>query len=1047
MNHEQAEKLLGAMIFDDLDEASKVRLMTYLETDPDLRESLADLRMALKVTTHAVQHGPEPVLSDTRLKRLEKLSLSRSHPRIMLFARWVAVAACIVIVLGIVWMPSLNRVRRYVQEIATSPASDADASDPTSMPYRRNMERLADREESMPRMAGSGEEVPGNAWWYREEADGAMVNGPALRGGGSSPTQPRASRSYYSRQSPQQMQWQDARQELDAIVAGTETAVSSRSDVSIEPPAEQPAPQWFSRSGRENSDVVAMDKKFTMGPQGVSKDLETAQTNFLYSNSSGRGESQRERESNLGIARSELQAMRDSDGDEDARKKDSQALAPYAYTMPALVPAAPKTSMPSSGTESNTRGFVSVPSPSDSYGMGVGGMGGMGGGMMGGGMGDMSGMMGGMGSGMQRGSERLGEAATQYGVPESAEETASRFGEHDGIALPGGEAAGQQWGFLAKAKSEKKEALFGSQPPSGAPVDAADGALDRFQRVLAEGMARQSAESDHGVSVLADDRAVSHEVTNDALATSKDVPPVDGLFRNSDRTQVQNELGSLPTQLSEPQKVLLQARGVTATPMPEAPAQPVSKPANPSSEFTLPPASRFKVMPVNPWVLTAQDALSTFALDVDTASYALCRQYIQHGFLPPFGAVRMEEFVNAFDYAYPQRSEPTFSVMAEGAPSPFAEPGQALHLVKIAVKARTVGRDQRRAAHLVFVVDASASMGQADRLPLIQQGLNRLVQALDPEDHVSVVSCSDQARLLADHVSTGDQAALIGTVTAIQPSGSTNLMAGLQLGYATARQYFKAGQINQVILCSDGVANVGATEAQSVLEAVAEDRKQGIMLMCVGVGYGAYNDVLLEALANQGDGRYVFVDAMDQVDRVFVQPLAAALQTVAKDARIQVKFDPDTVRRYRLVGYENRDIKDEQFRDDTVDAGEVGSGQCATALYEIELVRGVRGNGSDLGTVFVRYQDTDTHRFEEIARPLTRSVIKTRTVAQSPRFYLAASAARFAEWLRQSEHTRTTTLPQIQRVMDQVSAALPLDQTIQELADLMRQADGLPRAP
>jgi Ca-activated chloride channel family protein len=358
-----------------------------------------------------------------------------------------------------------------------------------------------------------------------------------------------------------------------------------------------------------------------------------------------------------------------------------------------------------------------------------------------------------------------------------------------------------------------------------------------------------------------------------------------------------------------------------------------------------------------------------------------------------------------------------------------------------------VGRDQRKAAHLVFVVDASASMGQADRLPLIQQGLNRLVQALAPEDRVSVVSCSDQARLLADQVSAGDQSALISTVSAIQPSGSTNLLAGLQLGYATARKYFQSGQINQVILCSDGVANVGATEAESVLEAVAEDRKQGIMLMCVGVGYGAYNDVLLEALANQGDGRYVFVDAPDQVDRVFVQPLAAALQTVAKDARIQVKFNPDAVRRYRLIGYENRDIKDEQFRDDTIDAGEVGSGQCATALYEIELVSTRSGRESDLGTVFVRYQDTDTHRFEEIARPLTRSMIQVRKVADSPRFYLAASAARFAEWLRQSEHARATTLGQIQTVMDQVSAALPLDQNIQELTDLIGQAEGLPRAP
>jgi Ca-activated chloride channel family protein len=369
-----------------------------------------------------------------------------------------------------------------------------------------------------------------------------------------------------------------------------------------------------------------------------------------------------------------------------------------------------------------------------------------------------------------------------------------------------------------------------------------------------------------------------------------------------------------------------------------------------------------------------------------------------------------------------------------------------LSLVKIAVKARTVGRDQRKAAHLVFVVDSSASMAQADRLPLIQQGVSRLVEMLGPNDRVSLVSCSDQARLLLDRVPASDRDTVLQAVHTIQPSGSTNLLAGLQLGYGTAKTHYTAGQINQVILCSDGVANVGATEAESVLEAVAADRKQGIMLMCVGVGYGAYNDVLLEALANQGDGRYVFVDGADQVERVFVRPLASALQTVAKDARIQVKFNPQVVRRYRLVGYENRDIKDEQFRDDTVDAGEVGSGQCVTALYEIELTNSHVGQG-DLGTVFVRYKDTDTEAFEEIARPLTGTLIRRRTVAQSPRFYLAASAARFAEWLRQSEHAKATRLDQILSMMDQISAALPLDQDVRELTDLIRQAEGLPRAP
>jgi Ca-activated chloride channel family protein len=467
-----------------------------------------------------------------------------------------------------------------------------------------------------------------------------------------------------------------------------------------------------------------------------------------------------------------------------------------------------------------------------------------------------------------------------------------------------------------------------------------------------------------------------------------------------------------------------------------------------SSEAGVPSASHFKEAPVNPWVMTDRDPLSTFALDVDTASYALCRRYIRSGYLPPIGAVRMEEFINAFDYAYPQRDDATFAVYAEGAPSPFAPAGQDVTLLKIAVKARTVGRDQRRAAHIVFVVDASASMGQADRLPLVQSALNLLVDKLSEADRVSLISCAGDARLHLEAVPAGQKDAIRRTIEAIQPAGSTNLMAGLRLAYAMARKAFVAGRINQVVLCSDGVANVGQTEAEAVLQEVAEDRKQGITLTCVGVGYGAYNDAFLETLADRGDGRYVFLDASQEAREALVGQLAATLQTVARDARIQVRFDPARVRRYRLIGYENRDIEDQRFRDDTVDAGEVGSGQCSTALYELELTaRSSTGGDGDLGTVFVRYRHGETGQIEEISRPLVDSIIRRRAVEDDPRFFLAAGAARFAEWLRQSEYARDTSLGDIQRVLDQVCAALPLDRDVQDLAALAHQAENLPRAP
>jgi Ca-activated chloride channel family protein len=454
------------------------------------------------------------------------------------------------------------------------------------------------------------------------------------------------------------------------------------------------------------------------------------------------------------------------------------------------------------------------------------------------------------------------------------------------------------------------------------------------------------------------------------------------------------------------------------------------------------------MVPVNPWVMTERDSLSTFALDVDTASYALCRRYILNGFLPPTGAVRMEEFINAFDYAYPQRDEAVFAVYAEGAPAPFAPAGQDLTLLKVAVKARTVGRDQRRAAHLVFVVDASASMGQADRLPPVQSALGLLVDKLAEEDRVSLVSYANEARLHLEAVPAREKDRIRQTIDAIQPAGSTNLAAGLKLGYGMARRAFVAGRINQVVLCSDGVANVGQTEAEALLQEVAEDRKQGITITCVGVGYGAYNDALLEAMADRGDGRYVFLDSSPQARETLVGQLAATLQNVARDARIQVRFDPARVRRYRLIGYENRDIEDQRFRDDTVDAGEVGSGRCSTALYELELTRASSRDGdAGLGTVFVRYRNAESGGIEEISRPLSGSIVRRRSVAEDPRFFLAAGAARLAEWLRQSEHAQHTSLPEVQRLLDEIGVALPLDRDVQDLVALAHRVEGLPRAP
>ena len=502
------------------------------------------------------------------------------------------------------------------------------------------------------------------------------------------------------------------------------------------------------------------------------------------------------------------------------------------------------------------------------------------------------------------------------------------------------------------------------------------------------------------------------------------------------------EISSIGNRLliSCPPEVLPRIRGLL-TEIDVKPDRAASRPAEADDAPTTRPVA--KALPVNPFVMTARDRLSTFAIDVDTASYAIARNHIlRKGQLPPVAGVRMEEFVNAFDYNYPARAENVFHVYAEAGDSPF---GRGLTLVKIGVKARVAGRDGRKPAHLVFVVDTSGSMARPDRLELVQHSLGMLVGQLAGKDRVSLVTYDTQARLLLEAHAADDRDAILEAIAGIKCQGTTNLLRGVQLGYEMAQRAFVPGQINRVILCSDGVANVGATDAESMLRSVGAYRRQGIMLTSVGFGSGSYNDELLEKLANRGDGSYMFVDSVDQARRVFVEELTANIQTVAKDAKIQVEFDPDRVRRYRLIGYENRDVADKDFRNDAIDAGEVGSGQSVTALYEVELL-GPRVGGPDLGTVSVRYRDAATEKISEIAYRLRGGMVKDVTPKTAPRFFVAAAAAEFAEILRQSEHASDGSLEAVEKVLLETTAQLPMDTSVAELLRLVQGAKGLPRA-
>jgi Ca-activated chloride channel family protein len=469
-------------------------------------------------------------------------------------------------------------------------------------------------------------------------------------------------------------------------------------------------------------------------------------------------------------------------------------------------------------------------------------------------------------------------------------------------------------------------------------------------------------------------------------------------------------------------------------------------PPAPEVEGPLPAASKFKQMPVNPYVMASQDRFSTFGIDTDTASYALTRRYVRAGYKPPAGAVRMEEFVNAFDYNYPSRGDRLFTTHAEAAVAPFG--GGKVVLVKIGVKAKTIGRAARKSAHLVFCLDASGSMDRPDRLPLAKDALKLLVGQLDRTDRVTLIAYGTKTHLVLEATPATQAKRIIAAIDSIQPGRSTNMIDGLGAAYTKAREHFRVGQINRVILCSDGVANIGPTDATQILQAVAADRQQGITLTTVGFGLGDYDDTLMEQLANRGDGQYAYIDSMAEARRLFVDELGATLQTVAKDAKIQVEFNPTRVRRYRLIGYENRDIADKDFRNDKIDAGEVGSGQSATALYELELIGQPSADAQDdLGTVRVRYQDLETGRIVEIDQRLASNLVRKRTASSDPRFFLAASAAEFAEILRKSPHARKASLISVRRVMTDVVKALPLDERAAELLKVIRSAEGLPDAP
>jgi Ca-activated chloride channel family protein len=446
---------------------------------------------------------------------------------------------------------------------------------------------------------------------------------------------------------------------------------------------------------------------------------------------------------------------------------------------------------------------------------------------------------------------------------------------------------------------------------------------------------------------------------------------------------------------------------------------------------------------VNPFIDTEDDHLSTFAIDVDTGSYTVMRRYIGDGYLPDDDSVRVEEYINYFEQGYepPGENEGAFAIHIDGAPSRFGE--ERYHLVRIGIQGYEVPPEERKDVVLTFVIDVSGSMDMESRLELVKDALQLLVSELRPSDKVGIVVYGSRAHAVLEHTTISeDYEKILSAIYGLHPEGSTNAEEGLVLGYRMAAAAFDPQATNRVILCSDGVANVGHTGPDSIMEQISTYADEGIYLTSVGFGIGNYNDVLMEQLADQGDGFYAYVDDIKEAERVFVHQLTSTLQVIAKEGKIQVEFNPSTVSRYRLIGYENRDVADEDFRDDSVDGGEIGAGHSATALYELKFQPDTPENEVAF-TVFVRYQEPDSGETVEISRATAQADLAASFEEASPRFQLAAVVAEYAEILRNSYWAKGSSLADVAQEAHRVAEYLPGDEDVTEFIGLVDRAASL----
>jgi Ca-activated chloride channel family protein len=477
------------------------------------------------------------------------------------------------------------------------------------------------------------------------------------------------------------------------------------------------------------------------------------------------------------------------------------------------------------------------------------------------------------------------------------------------------------------------------------------------------------------------------------------------------------------------------------------PPGPSAYPYPPTSASAYPPAS-YQDPGRNPQTDALQDNRSTFALDVDTASYTIARNYLRNGVLPDAASVRTEEFVNFFAQDFSPTTERGLSIRADGASVPFL--GADHRVVRVGVVGQSVDPGERKPASITVVVDTSGSMADRNKLDLVKAGLHRLVRSLRSDDTVEIVSFSSQAGVVVDRtrVTAGGESRLDDAIDSLRPQDSTNLEAGLALGYDEARAAFRPGTINRVVLATDGVANTGRTEADAILQRVSEEAGQDIQMVAIGVGFGNYNDVLMEQLADRGDGFYAYVDQPAESERLFAEQLTTTLQTVALDGKAEVRFNPQVVQTYRLLGYEDRAIPDGSIADPRIGGGALGAGHVTTALYDVQLLGGAERDGrvrpgATLATVSVHWTDPDGHDGKDRSHDITVADVSGRFEQSPVRLRQDVWVAAFAERLRGGGWDGQVQLGEIAEGVDGLAGPLESDADVTELARLVHTAAAL----